>query len=49
MPSNGVSALHGQISRRMFHSLWPDLSEEEVPIGHITNGVHIPSWLAQQM
>ncbi len=42
---NGVSRLHGEVSRRMFHSLWPDRSEEEVPITHITNGVHVPSWI----
>jgi starch phosphorylase len=46
---NAVSNLHGTISRRMWHSLWPMRSEEEVPIGHITNGVHTQSWLAWQM
>ncbi|MDX1946573.1 MAG: alpha-glucan family phosphorylase [Pirellulaceae bacterium] len=47
--ANAVSQLHGHISRRMWASLWPWRVEEEIPIGHITNGVHIPTWLAQQM
>ncbi len=47
--ANAVSALHGHVTRRMWASLWPWRSEEEIPIGHITNGVHIPSWLAWQM
>jgi starch phosphorylase len=47
--ANGVSALHGQVSRRMWHPLYPNRPEEEVPIGHITNGVHAPSWVAPQM
>ena len=47
--ANGVSAIHGGVSRLMWHSLWPDRREIEVPIGHITNGVHVLSWLAPQM
>jgi len=47
--ANGVSNLHGVVSRRMWASLWPWRSEDEVPIGHITNGVHTPSWLAPQL
>ena len=47
--ANAVSALHGHVSRRMWSSLWPSRIEEEVPIGHITNGVHVPSWLSWQM
>jgi glycogen phosphorylase len=47
--ANAVSALHGHISRRMWAHLWPWRVEEEIPIGHITNGVHSPSWLAWQM
>jgi starch phosphorylase len=47
--ANAVSNLHGVVSRRMWHSLWPYLSEEEIPIGHITNGVHVSTWLAPQM
>ena len=47
--ANAVSCLHGHISRRMWANLWPWRVEEEIPIGHITNGVHVPSWLAWQM
>ncbi|MBI5760674.1 MAG: alpha-glucan family phosphorylase [Planctomycetales bacterium] len=47
--ANAVSSLHGVVSRRMWASLWPWRSEEEIPIGHITNGVHVSSWLAPQM
>jgi starch phosphorylase len=47
--ANAVSNLHGHVSRRMWAHLWPWRVEEEVPIGHITNGVHVPSWLAWQM
>jgi starch phosphorylase len=47
--ANGVSALHGDISRRMWRGLWPNRPEKEVPIGHITNGVHVLSWIAPQM
>jgi starch phosphorylase len=41
---NGVSRLHGQVSRRIFRPLFPRWPEEEVPIGHVTNGVHMPTW-----
>jgi glycogen phosphorylase len=47
--ANGVSALHGQVSRQMWHPIYPNRAEEDVPIGHITNGVHVRSWLAPQM
>jgi glycogen phosphorylase len=47
--ANAVSSLHGDVSRRMWHCLWPQRDESEVPIGHITNGVHVLSWLAPQM
>jgi len=47
--ANAVSSLHGVVSRRMWSGLWPWRSEEEIPIGHITNGVHVPTWLAAQM
>lgn len=47
--ANAVSALHGYVSRRMWAHLWPWRVEEEIPIGHITNGVHVQSWLAHQM
>jgi len=46
---NAVSSLHGEVSRAMWRGLYPDRSEDAVPIGHITNGVHVPSWLAPQM
>ena len=47
--ANAVSALHGEVSRAMWTGLNPGKPEDEVPIGHITNGVHVPSWLAPQM
>jgi starch phosphorylase len=47
--ANAVSALHGEVSRAMWTSLYPGKLEDQVPIGHITNGVHVPSWLAPQM
>ncbi|HAR68579.1 MAG TPA: alpha-glucan phosphorylase, partial [Thermus scotoductus] len=43
--AGGVSRLHGEVSREMFHHLWPELLREEVPIGHITNGVHTWTFL----
>ena len=46
---NGVSELHGQVARKMWNFLWDDLAEEEVPIGHITNGVHTGTWLSRRM
>lgn len=42
--SNGVSRLHGRVSRHLFSSLFPRWPEEEVPIAHVTNGVHMPTW-----
>ena len=47
--ANAVSALHGEVSRAMWTGLYPGKLEDQVPIGHITNGVHVPSWLAPQM
>ncbi len=47
--ANAVSALHGEVSRAMWTGLFPDKTEDTVPIGHITNGVHVPTWLAPQM
>ena len=47
--ANAVSSLHGEVSRAMWTGLFPGKSEEEVPIGHITNGVHVRTWLAPQM
>ncbi|MBL7209243.1 MAG: alpha-glucan family phosphorylase [Dehalococcoidia bacterium] len=46
---NGVSQLHGGVCRRMWHSLWPDVEEKDVPIGSVTNGIHVPTWAAPQM
>ncbi|OBF50407.1 glycosyltransferase family 1 protein [Mycolicibacterium monacense] len=46
--ANGVSLLHGQVSREMFNELWPGFDPNEVPIGSITNGVHAPTWAAPQ-
>ena len=47
--SNAVSSLHGQVSRAMWAGLYPGVTDDRVPIGHITNGVHVPTWLAPQM
>ena len=41
---NGVSRLHGEVSRRIFQPLFPDWPQAEVPVGYVTNGVHVPSW-----
>ncbi|MBU1702597.1 MAG: alpha-glucan family phosphorylase [Candidatus Eisenbacteria bacterium] len=46
---NGVSAIHGRVSRAMWQSLWPETEVHQIPIGHITNGVHVHSWLAVPM
>ncbi len=46
---NGVSRLHGEVSRRMWVNVWPGIPAEEVPIGHVTNGVHARSWLSNEM
>ena len=43
--ANGVSELHGKVSRHMWQCLWPDLPEDKVPIGHITNGIHLLGWM----
>ena len=42
--ANGVSRLHGAVSRRVFAPLYPRWPQDEVPVGHVTNGVHVPSW-----
>ena len=46
---NGVSRLHGEVSREMFACLWPGFDTAQVPIGSITNGVHAPTWVAQEV
>jgi starch phosphorylase len=46
---NAVSQLHGRVTRKMWHGLWPEIKEDEVPISHITNGVHVPTWVAPEM
>jgi glycogen phosphorylase len=47
--SNGVSKLHGQVARRMWQGIWPGVPVEEVPIGHVTNGVHFRSWISNEL
>ena len=47
--ANAVSALHGEVSRAMWTGLYPGRQEDAIPIGHITNGVHVPTWLSSQM
>jgi glycogen phosphorylase len=47
--ANGVSQLHGEVSRGMFNGLWPAFDEAEVPIDSITNGVHAPTWVAREV
>ena len=44
-----VSQLHGKVTRRMWHGLWPEVSEDQVPISHVTNGIHVPSWIAPEL
>ncbi|WP_345346478.1 alpha-glucan family phosphorylase [Rhodococcus olei] len=46
--ANGVSKLHGIVSREMFNGLWPGFDAAEVPIGSVTNGVHAPTWAARE-
>jgi len=45
---NSVSELHGRVARRMWHFLWPDHDEDEVPIQYVTNGVHTANWMARR-
>jgi starch phosphorylase len=47
--ANGVAARHGEVAREMWHPLWPDLAVADVPIAHVTNGVHEPTWLGRPM
>ncbi len=47
--SNGVSDLHGDVTRTMWRSIWPGVPVDEVPIGHVTNGIHLNSWVSPEM
>jgi starch phosphorylase len=47
--SNGVSRLHGEVSRQMWRSLWPPLPTDEIPITYVTNGVHLRSWISREV
>jgi starch phosphorylase len=47
--NNGVSRLHGRVSRKMWHRIWPHTSKDDLPITYVTNGVHIPSWISEEM
>ncbi len=46
---NGVSKLHGAVSRELFGEVWPNIAANESPIGYVTNGIHTCSWLAQNL
>ncbi len=46
---NGVSKLHGEVSRNMWQNVWPDVPVDEIPIRHITNGIHTASWISKDM
>ena len=46
---NAVGQLHGKVTRRMWHGLWPEVKEDETPISYITNGIHVPTWTALEM
>ncbi len=46
---NGVSKLHGEVSRNMWHNIWPKVPQQEVPIHHVTNGIHIRTWLSSEI
>lgn len=46
---NAVSKKHGEVTRSMWHHLWPSVPENEVPISHITNGVHVPTWIDSRL
>ncbi len=47
--ANGVSRRHGEVAREMWQPLWPDRERHEVPIAHVTNGVHVPTWIGPAM
>lgn len=46
---NGVSKLHGDVSKELFKEMWPNIMDEEVPIGYVTNGVHVGTWMSPDM
>jgi starch phosphorylase len=46
---NGVSKRHGEVARRMWQALWPELPEDKVPIDYVTNGVHVPTWIEPKL
>jgi starch phosphorylase len=46
---NGVSKRHGEVTRAMWRGFWPELAEDEIPIDHITNSIHVPKWLEPKM
>ena len=46
---NGVSKLHGEVSRDMWQNIWPHVRKQDIPISSITNGIHIPSWISAEM
>ena len=46
---NGVSKRHGEVSRRMWQTLWPELPEDKVPIDYVANGVHVPTWIEPKL
>ena len=46
---NAVSRIHGEVTRKMWQILWPELEEDKVPITYITNGVHLPTWIAPEL
>jgi starch phosphorylase len=46
---SAVSQLHGKVARRMWHGLWPEVPEDDSPIAHVTNGVHVPTWIAAEL
>ncbi len=47
--SNGVSRLHGKVARNMWTNVWRNIPEDEVPIGSVTNGIHIPTWISKDL
>ena len=46
---NAVSKRHGEVTRKMWHCIWPELDEANVPINHITDGIHVPTWIEPKM